>query len=303
MGKPVATVVVDRSSGRILAANEAAATQFGKPKHELADLEFGCLKELVGPRLSRFKIEMRNLNKAGFHVAIVTFSPTGAKQLEDQGDVVCDLLGQFRAGIGQITAAAGQLKTMLSHSRNSRQARAATAIVDQVGHLERAALRMSLILNFERLAVDTTGLTEELKLAIDRVEALTGQGCSIEIDDRSERSPVRAPLFAFTTLFETLLMVHLEELCNRESSTSITLTNRGDSDKVSVEYFTNSDHGNVKADHNGLWNRYFRRLAERMGIEVCAVGKPSSMGLTSHIVIDLTDRTSAHEHDTNQIKE
>jgi len=303
MDKPMATVVVNRSSGRILAANEATVAQFSKSERELVDLEFGGLKKLIGPDIQRFKIEMRNLDKAGLHVAIVTFSPTGARKPEDSGDVVSDLLGQFRAGIGHITAEGGQLKTMLSHSRNSRQARAANAVVEQVGNIERAALRMSLVLNFERLAVDTTCLSEELRLAVDRVENLAGQGCSIEIDDQSERSPVRAPLFAFTTLFETLLMVHLEELCNRKSSTRIILTSRSEADKVSVECFTNSDQDNVRADHNGHWNQYFRLLAKRMGIEICSVAKHSSIGVTSHIVIDLTDRTSVHEHDTYQFKD
>lgn len=286
MDKPVATVVVNRSSGRILAANEAVAAQFGKPGQELADLEFNSLKKLIGPRLKHFKIEMRNLDKAGLYVAIVVFSPTGIKRAQDTGDVVSDLLGQFRDGIGQITAEAGQLKTMLSHFRNSRQALAANSIVEQVGKLERASLRMSLVLNFDRLALDTADLNEEMKLAVERVEARVGQDCNISIDDRSGRSPVRAPLFSFTTLFETLLMVHLEELYNRESITSITLTNHSDSDKVSVEYCTNSDQDIVSSDHNGHWNRYFRRLADQMGIEVCSIGKQSSVGLTSHMVID-----------------
>lgn len=261
-GEPM--LVINRGSGRVLAANEAAAYAFDSTRHNLTDMEFTALSRSGRSEWSRGRMSMQNLNAAGLDLTVMTLeTPVGATGQDPFG---ADFFTyRVRHKISHLMMAATLLEAMAAKNEDWSESALVESIVGEVELLDEYMQKANILIDYDHLEVTRASLITTLEESTDLVErALSCEG-TISIVDEAGNPSFHVPRSAAVTLFETILLSHL---INRPpmARTAITVSRPPESTGLRIQFETQAKAigGTIAADRG--WLDYADRLAVRMGI-------------------------------------
>lgn len=106
------TIIINRSSGRVLTLNETAALFFHDDPRNLVDLEFGQLKDQFLSILPRYRLKMTNLCEDDLYLTVITTSPTDTPEKRESLGVPYQFVQQVNDKLQHMTKAAKALETL-----------------------------------------------------------------------------------------------------------------------------------------------------------------------------------------------
>jgi PAS domain-containing protein len=257
-------LVVNRSSGRIIAANEAAAYAFDSTRRELIGKEFSSLPRSVQRGWTSGRMSMRNLDAAGLNLSVVTMD-TPVVAADNETFVADFFTYRVRHKISHILMATTLLESLAAENENRPESSLVGNIVGEVELLNEYINKANILIDYDRLSPDRIGLATALDESIGLVEqALVCDG-SVKVLDDVGNPEFRAPHRAVVALFEAVLLSHLIDRPIK-SRTLVSITSPPESVGVTIRFETQTSQtdGRLAADRG--WLDYADRLASKLGI-------------------------------------
>ncbi len=220
-----ATLLIDRSTGRVLSVNRAAARRFSRDDHALIDISLQQLKYHLSPLMSQYNLMMENISAGELDLSVVTLESNVVKARKENEVLDC-LTGQFATRTANLGLAAEYLRQTACENNDSETAKLAAGIQRESDALELLTRRLSFMLSYDNLAERNQNIPAELDRAIEGVEALLPAEALIVINDHATDAHVTAPKDAYRMLFEAILTSHLARHCN-DCEMTVTITNPG----------------------------------------------------------------------------
>jgi hypothetical protein len=261
----IPALIVNRSSGRIMCLNRAATRLLGEDEAELVDHEFQEMKACLYRLMHNRKLAIHNLSGAGLNLSLVSFEVTATTEATKEPFLANFFLYRFRHRISNIMIAASLLKATAEESLTEDETILAQTIIDETRELDQSLTRLSLLWDYDSMAVSSTNLVTEIEHAIDLVSSSLERECLVRICDRADSANLEAGGTACVSLFESILMAHL--LDRPESPTSVSINRDGDS-RLSIRMDTENQPTGTEARIDPQWAEYACRLAERMNISL-----------------------------------
>ncbi|MEW6413320.1 MAG: hypothetical protein AB1483_12760 [Candidatus Zixiibacteriota bacterium] len=257
-----ATLLIDRSTGRVLSVNRSATKRLGSPDHSLVDISLQQLKYHLSPLMSRYNLMMENTNAGVLDLSVVSLD-SNIVRAKKESEVLCSLTGQFTTRAANLGLAADFLKQTACEKGDIETAQLAAGIQRESDALELLTRRLSFMLRFDNLGERTQNLASELDRAIDGVEGYLPTEALIVINDHAVDSHVTAPADAYRMLFEAVLTSHLRRECN-DCEMKVTFSNT-DSGNLSVVFETTFDSCMPVEVVQSDCSIFIEHLSERLG--------------------------------------
>lgn len=257
------TLVVGRSTGRLVAVNTAAQQLFAHSGNVPIGQEFSQIKHsLLGAGHGR--LSMENRSQGGLDITVITVTPITTGAVANAPKVGAGFLEGMRQKTAGITAAARFLQSALDYQAGHPVAEMLKVIVDEAGELDHDLCRHQLLIDYGKLSAETIDPVRSLRKAIET--RMIGHACHSVTLKEELVAPVRVeiPRSALMFLYESILSTHCGT--GNKSSTE-TVVRHCDSSGVKVTF--NTDCGRpLNQTRYDEWREYCDRLADRMGVHL-----------------------------------
>jgi len=283
----IPTLLINRSSGRLLSANPAATTLLNLPERQLADLEYHRFKHRLADIMAGFRIEMDNIPQGENSLTVMTF--TSEKPVSKNNDpfLVNHFLNTMLDKISSTTTAASYLGSLTDIGRDTEETELIEMILNEIKDMERNLNRFYILANCRNLPSQSVNLRNELEQAVEKIRKGYDADYTIEIID--ELSPVecRAPRLAYLCLFESTLLAHEDDI--RKSGTTTVRLNPATGENMAVVFETevlNYDEESLSGRH---WLKYSRLLAKNLGLNLIHNYQDKARKIITNIIIPNQD--------------
>ena len=264
MTQDTPTLVVGRSTGRLLAFNEAAKALLAPSVAEPIGQEFSQIKQCLLGGKNRGRLSMENRSQGGLDVTVISVTPVSVGNAAVSPQVGAGFLQSMRQKTAGITAAARFLQTALEHEPGHPVTEMLRVIIDESAGLDHDLCRHQLLVDYSKLAPETIDPVTCLRKAIEA--RMLGHAChSVSLKEELV-APVRVevPRNALLFLYESILSTH----CGAGSRSVTAATVRhNDSSGVTIRF--NTDCGRpLNQSAYTEWREYCDRLAGTMGVQL-----------------------------------
>lgn len=258
------TVVVGRSTGRLLALNQSAQALLLSSGLDPLGEEFSHIKPFLTRPVGRERLSMENRSLGGLDVTIITVTPPPARAKATGPQVGAGFLESMRHKTAGITAAARFLQSALDQEPGHPVTEMLRLIVDESAELDHDLCRHQLLAEYFRFAPETIDPIASLRKAIEA--RVVGHACHDITLKEQLTSPVRIeiPRKALLFLYESILSTHCGAGGN--SKTEIVAGHR---DRAGLTITFATDCGRPLDESGYLeWRDYCDRLADAMKVSL-----------------------------------
>jgi len=282
LDEPVPTLLLDRSSGCVLACNNAAADRAGKHDRALIGLPLAQLRRLFNHPPTGHRMTMRHVSAADLELTVVTLAATAVSP-RHHGRFSADfLLHPARRKLADIITAAELLLSYSSDASDENVAGPARAIAleaRRLDHLVSKQLALVEAAQPETVRGDPAG---RIAPAAEQVSSLLGHPCKVDIRDHCPDHSAQVEHRSLDRLAEAVLETH-HTVAEQPSVTRVTFEPTGDAPDVLVRFETDvSDRTTTDSE---LPLRYARRLAARLGYRKFSSGLNDESRLCTEFII------------------
>ena len=265
LSQPDATIIVNRSSGRILALNPAARDLVAPAGDNLVGVEYTQVKSTLIPHLTKGRVSIENRSDSLLSTAIITVSKRPTIADPARPPVAAGFLQSMRHKTSGIASVARHLYATLGQEPGHAITELLQIIMEESSELDRQVWRHQLLTEYPKLRRESINPVAELRKALEN-SRYTKDGRQIALfEELSEPTHVSLPRQALTFLYEAILQLH----CNDDSceSTQI-LVQAGDKGQgVAVTFVTKLRTASVSTS-GSEWRDYCDRLSDTMGLSI-----------------------------------
>ena len=277
-------IVINRGSGRVLAANSAISTALGREADSLTGIEFGQLKPGIADRLSTSSMHMENIRCGTLALATVSFRKLPPKSSGERPSTNKFLIHQMRNSMTAIISAASCLDDSFQGDERSEQNELTGILAKEAARLDQDLSRWSLLFDYGGLRNRTLTIERELERAIEVVQSAQKQDCRIDVMTSVGPTAASFPEKALMFLFEAALMSHLKQnLSSRRTDIQCSQNIHTRVFKVCFETFP--AHSDEQLELDQRWQDVTGRLAGVMGIRLLNEQPPNSSRLVTDLEI------------------
>ncbi|UCC44683.1 MAG: hypothetical protein JSU65_01780 [Candidatus Zixiibacteriota bacterium] len=293
--QPVASLLINRTSGRIVVANKPFCSIIRKDSEALVDREFGQAKQDLLSVLPGLSLEMKNLTRESLCLTLVRLRAGRRKDQRRQDPFMVDFFThKMRNKISAITTAASHLEAITSDEATSDLSELVRIILRAASETDHYLSRWNLIVNYGLLKPERISVDGELDGAVRAVSATINNNCRIAEIPTISAWLSDKPAHALMYLFEACLQSHLAKR-TLESRTRI-LWDRRDIDGELIIRIETQLHQNDSRDRlNVNWKDFASRLADVMNLKLTQQFLPDQQKLLSEIT--LHESQGHHQHD------
>ena len=262
MSRPEPTIVVGRSTGRILALNASATALLSSSNRHPVGEEFSTMKRALQQGMGRNRLSMENSSHSGLDITTITVLSPVAKENTSSPKVGAGFLQSMRQKTAGITAAARFLQSALDQEAGHPVAEMLRIIVDEAAELDHDLCRHQLMAEYTRFAPETIDPIATLRKSVEA--RVMGHACHGVTLREELNTPVRVelPRKALLFLYESILSTH----CGRGSNSKTDVVARhGHGSNVTITFTTDCGRPLDRAAYVE-WREYCDRLAELMSL-------------------------------------
>ena len=281
------TLLINRSSGRLLGANPAATDLFRLPEQQLVDMEYSCFKHRLADIMAGYKIKMDNIPQGENSFTVMTFSSEKPVARKDDPFLLDHFLDSMMNKISSTTTAASFLSSLNDSERAAEETELIEMILHEISEMESNLSRFYTLSNCHNMAIHTVNLRVELEQAVERVKSRYDSRFEITLTDNAGAADYRAPQAAFLCLFEAALLAH-KEIRLVDSTTAVRLDSTPDENIIAVfeTDAADNDRNRKTAEH---WLKYSRLLAKNLGLRLNNEYRNNARKLTTEIIMPKQD--------------
>jgi hypothetical protein len=256
-----AVLVINRASGRVIAANNAAVSLLAEPAQTLVGSEYGRIKTQLKPLLSRSRMELTNITEDDIYLTMLKLRPVMARSTNVfPGEFLID---QIRKKLSFVTTAISDIDIEQKRSDNSRIVE--PEIYVELNQLSRKLSKLDLYICYNRHPQVTVDLAAELNRLCDTVKC--GEGKQVQLAQLLPNIKVTLPDSAFEFLAEAILMGHNRQSPSRVETT-ISMESENTNGKIRVRFESSYPQAADEPQYENFWRSYVGGLAAKMGIEL-----------------------------------
>lgn len=256
-----AVLIINRASGRVIAANNGAASLLAEPMPQLIGSEYGRIKTQLQPLLSRSRMELTNLTEDDIYLTVLKLRPVMARSTNVfPGEFLID---QIRKKLSFVTTAISDIDIEHKQPDNSQAVR--PEIYTELNQLSRMLSKLDLYICYNRHPQETVDLAAELTRLCDTIKC--GEGKKVQLGQLLDNVKVTLPDSAFEFLAEAILMGHNRQ-SQKQVKTTIAMEKDKQDGKIRVRFESNYAPGADQPQYENFWRSYVGGLAAKMGIEL-----------------------------------
>ncbi len=274
-------LVVNRASGRVVAADEQLCRLLGGDNTTVVDKEFSTLSDELHQIVNTRGLHLENVTIGETHLAVMTLLPERRRQAREAGD---NFFSEFfvhamRNKISVITTASSQLEGLTGKDAASDRRKLAEIISSETGELDRLVDGLDLLAGGQRPARRHVSLVGEISGAVKLARSRLNRPITIVPDEMTEQTTLAAPGSSLSTLAEAVLRSHTVQGIGASSRIRL----RQEDDNIVVDVATLGD-GSQTTKFHSQWKTYATRLADRLGF-ACSYEALEDGNLTTTISI------------------
>ncbi len=264
LSEPVPTLILDRSTERVLMCNTAAAKLMKLDQTATIGHSFEQIRGHLGRLPAGRRMTMRHMASATPELTIITLDQTTITNRDDHRFYADFLLHPARQKLSSIITAAKLLQTDASDLGAEEVSRLSRMIAGEGRYLDDLVNKQLLLVEGVSSATGSGSIVTQIELAADRVSAILGQPCHTEILNNCPNSAPRASRPSFALLTEAVLRGH-QGNPDSQQPTVVTIEPDGSATGVVVRFETEISGTAAIGDDVDLMLDYARRLAIRLG--------------------------------------
>ncbi|MDH4156970.1 MAG: hypothetical protein OEW00_06825 [candidate division Zixibacteria bacterium] len=280
-GRP--TVIVNRSSGRIMALNDEAVQMLGPGEPNPTDREFGDIRDRFLQLRPGSKLTMRNLSEKDLHLAVVTLE--GHLQPTPPPNVNSLFFNEIRDLGADLSAAADLLNNMAGENLTARQRRPLQDIMTAANRLNNRLARLDLLFNYDSLPVKAVSLRGEFAQAVADFNSTGARHASIAPEADVFDATMHVPVGAYRFLFEAILAAHTAG-CPAPCRTLISCDQAGSLPHRELSFRTTASDPTATVLPHREWGAYAVRLADLMGVRFTRLALAENNSIVSDLRIE-----------------
>jgi hypothetical protein len=136
LGSPTPAILVNRSSGRVVALNEPAAKLLQQNLRSLVDLEFGEVKTQLLSILPGHKLTMTNINEDEVYLTMIAVTSSQGPDKCEHTDTTEKTLGKIQSKLNQMTLLTKNLESLGYKIRNDEVAATARQLIEAIEEIK-----------------------------------------------------------------------------------------------------------------------------------------------------------------------
>ncbi len=246
------TILVNRSSGRVLYVNSSLEQIVSMNLRELVHLEFNQIKELFPDPTLFGKLILQNYSSDNFQISVMSFNKETLKSPSPNSPTRF-LLDKISMGVSNISKTGFILEKNLSEFDNESTNHLAAAINNQTKNLQPVIQMLDDIIE-RKPSQKRINLLYELDKAIQQ----KGDDYAIQLHSKVNNLYLKADLTAYRIIFSAVLNSHLK---GKETPSSTTIT----VDKTNfLSEFNIHFNSSFKEVNDGLelsdWNEFAHQI-------------------------------------------
>jgi hypothetical protein len=283
-------MLVNRCSGRIVAANAPMLASHSGHASCLIDSEYGMGKQHLDDLLTSHRLTAKNVRIEDVDLSIITLEPKPVKAEELAHGMYARFVASLHRSTQALHTTADHLEGIIEWQPGHPETELLCLIREETAELEMVVHRYQLLAEFDHLRRTVINPAEELRQVVTKV-AIQNPRRQLSLTEQWESTTeMLVPGEALTVLYDTILQIHLGTSCSC-TTTSINL----DVDTQGTMKIRFATKGNVSGGHPHLmtdWVEYITALSRLLGFAV-----RHQIGDTSTIETLLTHHkdTTAHE--------
>ncbi|PWB75279.1 hypothetical protein C3F09_02660 [candidate division GN15 bacterium] len=262
LARPEPTVIVGRSTGRVLALNQNAQTLLAPNGNAAIGEEFSSIRSSLVRPVGRERLSMENRSHGGLDVTVISVTAASARGKIAGPQIGAGFLEGMRHKTAGIMAAARFLQTALDQQPGHPVTEMLRIILDESAELDHDLCRHQLLAEYPRFAAETIDPVACLRKAIEA--RIMGRTCHDVALNEHLTAPVRIdiPRKALMFLYESILCTH----CGAGSNAKTTIMVRHrDSGGIVLSFVTDCGRPRSESVYHE-WRDYCDRLADAMNV-------------------------------------
>lgn len=263
LDRAVPTVILARSSGSVMACNQAAADFVEKDGRDLVGIPWHQLQRFFDDAAGGHRVTMRHLTVGGIELTVISLSEGKALQNPNKYSDNSFLLRSARRTAARILAATGRL-SCYSSGDFPEQVEPSWTVAEEVRRLD-DLLRWQMTLMDETADErDADDPVEQIARSAGRVGALLKRPCRVEIHDNRPHHSRRAEHLSIGRLVDAVLEAH-HGSGTASGPTQVALDPVVDGSDPKIRFDTEFTNQPIHLDQECL--EYVRLTARRLGYE------------------------------------
>ena len=290
LDEPVPTLILDRSTERVLMCNAAAAELMKLDQTATIGHRFEKIRSHLVRLPAGRSMTMRHMASATPELTIITLDETTISNRDDHRFCADFLLHPARQKLSSIIMAAKLLQTDASDLGAEEVSRLSRMIASEGRYLDDLVNKQLLLVEGVSTATSSGSMVTQIELAADRVSSILGQPCNTEMQDNCPNSAPRASRPSFALLTEAVLRGHQGDP-NSQQPTVVTIEPDGSATGVVVRFETEMSGTAAIGDDVDLMLDYARRLATRLGYHECKSSFISNRRIRTEMILNIDQTT------------
>lgn len=263
-GKP--TIIINRASGYILAANQPAVDRFGVSEQILVDQEFGATRALLPDLMIGAKRRIENITCNELSLSLISTSLRPDSELSP-AELTGFLTAEIESRLAMLSDSYSNSDPGIGEDQDCSLPGQESVFESIVSHIKHDLEKINLVGTTGRHDSHRTNTLWELDRAVDTVSKLPGCARVIQINNRTVNLEHRAPRKLLANLFETILMAHQAD-SSQAIRTDIHVLRSSGSPSVSVKVKTRTCTSPYKTQLHKQWAACAEFLARQAGVTI-----------------------------------
>lgn len=261
LARDEATILINRTTGKVLTLNRAAAQLLSRSERALVDIGLDQFRYHLLPLLAQHNLKMDNITASDLGVSVVTFE-SSADPSEGESELLDYFAQRFSDNTSALILAIGELQ-QLTGGDDVRQL--SRPIQSEAKRMQTTLEQFDLMRNYDNRIFIPQSVKQEVKRVIAGLPQHLVEGYPVSVNTDETEMVVEAPERALGMLLEELLMLQLT-LTEEGTETMVMLHSPNSTEyKIRIES-TQPNHVHA-TDATGISSTFTRRLAAKLGID------------------------------------
>jgi len=274
-------LLVNRASGRVLAAGRQAGVLLGCSETDLIGQEYSSLANPLGRTAIERGLQLDNFEIREQHLTIVTILPprSGTSTRESEPFFSKFFAHMMRNKLSAIATASSHLGSLAIERNQAEEAELAAIIQSQADEMDRQIERFRVLLDYKRLQPRTTMIGEMIKNTASHFEMTGTYRLEVIIPAGREATVLNIPPQAGDVLLEAIVLAQRGYESNL-GQTRIAVSTI--SQPLSIEVTTLLSDEQAPARFKSGWQDYVQHLTAGMNL-TCEYHRPNEKTLITVI--------------------
>jgi hypothetical protein len=207
-------LVVNRTSGRVMALNSPALSLLDSDSRAVVGSEYGVLKARLASFTADRSLKIDNIANQGMHLSVVSLVKAAAATTAAQSDPIHSMLESMRNKLCCIASSARSLESMAARIPGEAHTELVRIINEEAHDLDSQIKRLRLLISHSHEVKSETDPSAEMRKVVESIRRRR-QGAAIDLEvEGNPTLRIEMPPSALYYLLESVMEAHVVARCS-----------------------------------------------------------------------------------------